>query len=200
MKMRRGFAVLLVLLCGITLWGCSNNNRVEIKAHEAYFAEELWPFAFTTTQYKIGGDGQPELDENGKPMPIDLFKLEDNDHSYLEFGDDFQKMWIVFANGTNGLVSTENGRVEFIITSGAPKDGNIRGTASRIINDPTGVDHGKLVRYSFWSDKHRIYMRTLVSYNVGTEVNGKFELVSIPRDVMVAEFARHDPWIVGGDA
>jgi len=184
MKARRILAVLIVLLCGLTLWGCSNNNRVEIKALQGYFVVEMEPYAFSPTIYAYD-------EEEDDDVLVDKYRLFGDDRSYLEFGEDFKSMWIIFETG-------KTGRIDFVITSGAPKNGNIRGTASRIIHDPDGDDNGMLARYSFWSDKNRIYLRTLRSYKVGTEESGVHKIITIQRNVIVAEFARIDPWLVGG--
>jgi len=184
MKMRRGLAVLLVLLCAGVFLGCSNRNRIEIQPLHAYFVEEMEPYAFTRTVYEY-------CDEEDAMVLVDTYRLYGDDRSYLEFSEDFKSMWIIFETG-------KTGRIDFVITSGSPRNGNIRGTASRIIHDPDGVDNGRLARYTFWSDKNRIYLRTVVSYRVGTEYGGVHRIITIQRNVTVAEFARFDPWLGGG--
>ena len=189
MKMRRVLSALLILCCGMMVWGCSNNSRIEIQARVAYFVEELEPFAFSKTEYKRDGSNNLVYDDKGKLILVDTYAMEDDDHSYLEFAEDFKSMYIKFE-------TNKDGRIDFVITSGSPKSGNIRGTAARII--PDGPDMGKLARYSFWSDKTSIYLRTLVSYRIGTEYDESHQVITIERNRPVAQFARTDPWLGGG--
>lgn len=190
MKTKRGglslllmrlFAGLLILFCGgVAFWGCTNNGE-EIKARpEIYFIKELEHFAFSKTLLGEAGE------------PIDTYPLLRNDRSFLEFAPDFKSMQIVFVAENGG----ERGRVIFVVTSGTPRGGNIRGTASRIM--PDGIDRGKLIRYSFWSDRDTIYLQTLVTYRVGTEHEGEHTIRTLPRDTIVAEFSRTPPAHVGG--
>ena len=177
-------SLLLVLLCGLALWGCSNNNRVEINHKDAYFVQMQVPFAFSPTVYGYNDDSELEL--------VDVYKMADtNPLSYLQFDEDFTRMWIIFVD------TIQEGQLELVITSGAPKNGNIRGAAARIM--PDGPDVGKLVRYSFWSDKNIIYMRTLVTYRIGTEYDSAHSIRTVERDTVVAEFLRTPPgYFVGG--
>jgi hypothetical protein len=135
------------------------------------------PFAFGT-----GVDINTGEDENP-------YAIADNTLSHLMFDTDFKSMWIDFVD------TPTPGRVIFVITSGTPQNGNIRGTAARIIQ--SGPDVGKLVRYSFWSNRDTIYMRALVTYRIATEHEGKHDIVTIERGKIVAEFSRAP---LGGDA
>lgn len=177
--MRRLFSVIFILLCGMTLWGCANNNRVEIAARHAYFIQEIIPFA-------LGTDTDPNTGEEENPFTIGSDSL-----SHLMFDTDFKSMWIDFVD------TTQPGRLVFVVTSGSPNRGNISGTASRILRNPGGPDHGKLIRYSFWSDKDTIYLSSLVAYNVRTEHEGKQDIVPVERNAVVAWFSRAP---LGGDA
>jgi len=185
MRIRRFLSAIIILLCGLVLWGCTNNNRIDIVSLQPYYIQELEPFAFSRTV--IGEDGDL----------VDMYPMRGNEYSFLEFAPDFKSMWIVFPSCTLCLPNGER-CITFVITSGSPSNGNIRGTASRIM--PDGPDIGKLIRYNFWSDRNRIYIQTLTTYRVGTEHAGEHAIVTVQRRTVVAEFARTQPAHIGGGA
>jgi hypothetical protein len=168
MGVKRLLSALLVVLCCVVFFGCSNNKRTNIEPEHSYYMIHMVPYTFPHKMEK------------------------NNDHSFLEFDKDFKNMFIWF--------DTQSGHqlVSLVITSCTRKSGQIKGTASRIeANTP---ERGTLVRYSFWSDKNTIYMKTLVTYKVFTAVDSH-ELVTVSRDQTVAKFARTTPgYITTGGA
>jgi len=119
--------------------------------------------------------------------------IERDDMSFLEFDGDFKNLWISF-DAPGG-----HQRVNLIITSSERRNGQIKGTASRI-HAEEGPDKGKLLRYSFWSDNDTIYFRALVTYKVWSVENDQHVVVTVERDMVVARFARVAPRYIGGAA
>jgi len=128
---------------------------------------------------------------------IHTFSMANDDHSFLEFGENWQSMRIVFVTG-------DQGTVDFVVTSSTRSGGNIEGTASRLQN--AGPDMGRIIRYSFWSTSTTIYLRALVSYRVLTATrtpeddSEAHRVVTVARDTIVASFHRTAPGWIGGGA
>jgi len=185
MKLKRGLSVLLILLCGVVLLGCSNSKtKPGIEHLTPYYLGHLTPYAFTYTDTDTG--------------EIQTLKMENDDYSFVEFGRDFKTMRMVFVTG-------KDAELVFVVTkcSHNKKTGNIKGNISRI--QDTGPDKGRIIRYSFWSNEDTIYMKALMTHRVLTATrtpesdSEAHRVVEVSRNEVVARFYRSAPaWIGGG--
>ena len=174
--MKRLLSAALILLCGVIVFGCSNNNKsnTDIKPETGYYLTAITPYAFPHKMKK------------------------NDDHSFLEFDSEFKTMSIHFDKIPEGETGGEFIRIDFIISSFTQKNGQINGTASRIESED-GPDKGKIIRYSFWSDYKKIYLKTLVSYLVKASTDPMdLGTYTINLNVIVAQFARTAPGYIGG--
>jgi hypothetical protein len=167
MKVKKLLSVALVLLCGIMFFGCSGNAKPKIESDTPYFLQEL---VLDTFAFKV---------------------VKPDDRSFLKFGSDFKEMTVRFDDLGGEII------IKFVITSCEQKNGQIKGTASRLQTDKD-PETGKLVRYSFWSDDEKIYLQTLTTYKIYTVYDSKHTAVTVNQDSIVAYFWRNVPSRIGG--
>jgi len=163
MKTRRLLSMSLVILCAAILFGCGGKAKINIEAGTNYYVKELDSFPFI------------------------MEKADDN--SCLVFGADFKSMTIWFDD--DDADPADPNEIYFAITSCSRKNGQIKGTASRI-QTASEPNEGTIVRYSFWSDDELIYLKTLVSYKIFTAENPTVP-ETVSNDTIVARFLRTAP-------
>jgi hypothetical protein len=166
-KLVRGLSVFLcTAICAVMFFGCTGNSlsgsATNIQAEVPYTLLEIRPGEF----YYPGTTDPVLINHPGNTM------------IYAYFNADFSRMIMALAYG-------EIKQIEFLITNVSFRNGNIRGTMSRIHN-------GRVVHYRLYSDRNHIYVDANVLYSVNVDQNFAWgnNTVNLNRDKLVLVFSR----------